>query len=107
MPRVVGIDPGTVSVDLCGLDDGAIFLDRTLPTAAALSDPSIILDMLDAAHRAAPLDLIAGPSGYGLPLTRAQDLTDTDLRLAYLAPAGESGGIGGLRRLMRALRASA
>jgi predicted butyrate kinase (DUF1464 family) len=103
MPRVIGIDPGTLSVDLCGLDDGSVFLDRSLPTADALADPSMIVAILDAAHRTARLDLVAGPSGYGLPLTRAQDLTDTDLRLAYLAASGESGGIGGLRALMRAL----
>jgi predicted butyrate kinase (DUF1464 family) len=54
-----------------------------------------------------PLDLIAGPSGYGLPLTAARDLTEDDLRLAYLAADGESGGIGGLRSLMRALGRSA
>ena len=106
MPRVIGIDPGTISIDMCGLDDGAVFLDRSLPTADALGDPRAILDLLDAAHRAAPLDLVAGPSGYGLPLIRAQALTDNDLRLAYLAPEGEAGGIGGLRTLMRALRAS-
>src|SRR4029078_3873213 len=76
----------------------------TLATADALANPAIIIDILDAAHRAAPLDLVAGPSGYGLPLPRAQDLTDADLRLAYLAPEGESGGIGGLRSLMRALQ---
>jgi predicted butyrate kinase (DUF1464 family) len=104
MPRVVGIDPGTVSVDICGLDAGAVFVDRTLPTADALANPAVIIDILDAAHRTAPLDLVAGPSGYGLPLARAQDLTETDLRLAYLAPEGESGGIGGLRSLMRALK---
>jgi predicted butyrate kinase (DUF1464 family) len=107
MPRVVGIDPGTVSVDICGLDSGSVFLDRTLPTADALAGPAVILEILDAANRAAPLDLVAGPSGYGLPLTRVQDLTETDLRLAYLAPEGETGGIGGLRALMRALRQSA
>src|SRR5438105_528721 len=105
-PRVIGIDPGTVSIDVCGLDDGAVFLDRSLPTADALANPSVIVDVLDAAHRTAPLDLVAGPSGYGLPLIRAQDVTDDDLRLAYLAPEGEAGGIGGLRTLMRALRAS-
>jgi len=107
MPRVIGIDPGTVSVDICGLDAGALFLDRSLPTTDALADPAAILDVLDAAHRLAPLDLVAGPSGYGLPLTRACDLTDNDLRLAYLAPEGEPGGIGGLRALMRTLRRSA
>lgn len=100
MPRVIGIDPGTVSVDLCGLDDGAIFLDRSLPTADALADPSRLLDLL---LDAGPLDLIAGPSGYGLPLIAARDLTDDDLRLAYLAADGEPGGIGGLRALVRAL----
>ena len=55
--------------------------------------------------RHAPLDLVVGPSGYGLPLTAARDLTDADLRLAFLAAEGESGGIGGLRSLVRALGA--
>jgi len=103
MPRVIGIDPGTISIDLCGLDDGGVFLDRSLPTADALADPAVLLGLLDAAR---PVDLIAGPSGYGLPLTAARDLTDDDLRLAYLAAAGESGGLGGLRSLMRTLARS-
>jgi predicted butyrate kinase (DUF1464 family) len=106
MPRVVGIDSGTVSVDLCGLDAGKVFLDLSLPTADALADPAIIVGVLNDAHRDAALDLVAGPSGYGLPLTAVRDLTETDLRLAYLAAEGEPGGIGGLRALMRALRAS-
>ena len=106
MPRVIGIDPGTVSVDICGLDRDGVFLDRSLPTADALADPARLVALLEDAHRAAPIDLIAGPSGYGLPLTSARDLTDEDLRLAYLAGEGESGGIGGLRSLMRALARS-
>jgi len=100
MPRVIGIDPGTVSLDLCGLDDGNLFLDRALPTDQALASPSAIVGLLSAAS---PLDLVVGPSGYGLALTRAGELTDEDLRLAYLAAEGESGGIGGLRSLMLAL----
>jgi predicted butyrate kinase (DUF1464 family) len=103
VPRVIGIDPGTVSIDLCGLDDGRVFLDRSLPTAEALADPAALLALLDAA---APLDLVAGPSGYGLPLVPARDVTDAELRLAYLAAEGESGGIGGLRSLARALARS-
>jgi predicted butyrate kinase (DUF1464 family) len=103
MPRVIGIDPGTISIDLCGLDNDRVFVDRSLSTADTLADSTVLLEILEAAQ---PLDLIAGPSGYGLPLTAARDMTDSDLRLAYLAASGERGGIGGLRSLMRALARS-
>src|SRR5438034_4821582 len=103
MPRVIGIDPGTVSIDLCGLDDGRVFLDRSWPTGEALTDPARFVAQLEAAG---PLDLVAGPSGYGLPLTRVQDATEEDLRLAFLAAPGGTGGIGGLRNLVRALARS-
>src|SRR5438046_9587788 len=98
MPRVVGIDPGTVSIDVCGIDDGRLFLDRSFPTGRALAEPAAFVALLDAAG---PLDLVAGPSGYGLPLTRVQDATDEDLRLAFLTAPGARGGIGGLAGLGR------
>ena len=100
---MIGIDPGTVSVDLCGIDDGRVFLQMSLPTSDALHDPAVLVGLLDGA---APLDLVAGPSGYGLPLTAARDLTEADIRLAFLAAEGEPGGIGGLRSLTRALARS-
>ena len=100
MPRVIGIDPGTVSIDICGLDNGRIFLDESILTADALRDPAGFVARLQSA---VPLDLIVGPSGYGLPCIAASDLTDEDLRVAFLAAEGESGGIGGLRALVRAL----
>ena len=100
MPRVIGIDPGTVSLDLCGLEGGRAFLDQSIPTEDATADPSLILGILE---RASPLDLVVGPSGYGLPLAKASELTDSDIRLACLAPRGERGGIGGLSSLMRAM----
>jgi predicted butyrate kinase (DUF1464 family) len=100
---VIGIDPGTVSIDLCGIEDGRVFLQTSLPTIDALQDPAVLVGLLDGA---APLDLVAGPSGYGLPLTAARDLTEADIRLAFLAAEGESGGIGGLRSLTRALAQS-
>lgn len=103
MPRVIGVDPGTVSIDVCGLADGEIFLDASLPTAEALADPAAFLHLLTA-H--GPPDLIAGPSGYGLPLRPADQLTDDDLRLAFLSADGEAGGIGGLRRLAALLAGS-
>src|SRR5438876_3650598 len=57
MPRVVGIDPGTVSIDVCGIDDGRLFLDRSFPTGRALAEPAAFVALLDAAG---PLDLVAG-----------------------------------------------
>jgi len=104
MPRVVGVDPGTISIDVCGLDAGRPYLDLSVPTAEALADPTAFVSLL---RGESPPDLIAGPSGYGLPLVAAAAATEDDLRLAFLAPPGEEGGIGGLRRLAQVLAASA
>lgn len=100
MPRVIGIDPGTVSIDVCGLAGGQVVLDRSWPTAEAVADPAAFVAALR--EHGAP-DLVAGLSGYGLPLRRAAETSDDDLRLAFLARKGETGGIGGLRALTRAV----
>jgi predicted butyrate kinase (DUF1464 family) len=100
MTRVVGIDPGTVSIDICGRVDGRLYLDRSWPTEEALADPAAFIEVLTAAGSP---DLIAGPSGYGLPLVSAAEATDADLRLAFLAPPDEPGGLGGIRRFARRL----
>jgi predicted butyrate kinase (DUF1464 family) len=100
MLRVIGIDPGTVSLDLCGLADGELYLDESWPTAELLAAPERLLQKL---QDPGPPDLVVGPSGYGLPVRRIADASEDDLRLAFLAGAGESGGIGGLRSLVRRL----
>ena len=103
MTRVVGIDAGTMSLDVCGIVDGRIYLDRSWPTPEALAQPEPFIELLTASGSP---DLIAGPSGYGLPLIRAAQATDADLRLAFLAAPDEPGGIGGLRGLVRRLGAA-
>ena len=100
MTRVVGIDPGTLSIDVCGMVDGRLYLDRSWPTADAVSDPLGFIEILTSSGSP---DLIVGPSGYGLPLRWAAEASENDLRLAFLAPADEAGGIGGLRGLARKL----
>src|SRR2546422_131682 len=94
MPRVIGIDPGTVSIDLCGLEDGTVFLDRSFPTAAALSDPGAFLAVLT---DAGPTDLIAGPSGYGLPSPAARKPPKEARRPPFFRAEGGGGRSGGLR----------
>jgi predicted butyrate kinase (DUF1464 family) len=103
MPRVVGIDPGTVSIDLCGIDDGRLYLDRSWPTEQALANPAGLLEILT---QSGIPDLVAGPSGYGLPLIPAERVSDADLRLAFLAAPEEVGGLGGITTLARRLGAS-
>jgi predicted butyrate kinase (DUF1464 family) len=100
MPRVVGIDPGTVSLDLCGLADGRLFLDASWPTSQAIGDPRGLVESILASG---PVDLVVGPSGYGLPVTLAADASDEDLRLAFLSRPGDGGGIEGIGRLTRRL----
>jgi len=102
-PRVIGIDPGTVSIDVCGLAGDTVFLDRAVETATALADPAAFLTML---YEVAPVDLIVGPSGYGLPLVPGLELTEDDVRLAVLTESGDTGGLGGLSSLIRALASS-
>jgi predicted butyrate kinase (DUF1464 family) len=102
--RCLGLDPGTLSIDLCGIDDGHVVVDESVPTRSALADPDgFIARIAGLGH----FHCIVGPSGYGLPLTAGPDLSEEAIRLALLSPAGEAGGIGGLGRLLRALAHSA
>jgi predicted butyrate kinase (DUF1464 family) len=103
MPRVLGIDPGTVSIDVCGLDEGRVVLDRAWSTQEALADVDGFTRYIRSAGEPT---LVAGLSGYGLPLVAADRATEEDWRLAFLAGPGDEGGIGGLRRLTRSLSAA-
>ena len=69
------------------------------------ADPTLPVQWLRAEG---PFDLIAGPSGYGLPLVRAADCTDAQLALMSLVRPDESGakGVGGFTAMVRALRDS-
>ncbi|MEM4347470.1 MAG: DUF1464 family protein [Candidatus Altiarchaeota archaeon] len=71
MVRTLGIDPGTKSMDLCGLENGKVFYEKSIPTEKVAKNPSLIID---ATKDAFPLDLIAGPSGYGVELTHIEKI---------------------------------
>jgi predicted butyrate kinase (DUF1464 family) len=101
--RVAGIDPGTLSFDVCGLDDGAAFLDLSVPSADLGRDPQPLVRAL---VEAGPFDLILGPSGYGLPLIHASKVGERELGLMLLVRPDEAAatvGIGGMLRIVQAL----
>ncbi len=100
MVRVVGIDPGTASFDLVLLDDGFIVDEKSIPTPDIARDPQILVDAVGEFEN---VDAIAGPSGYGVPVTWNKDIVDprrfavevlllsTEEQLAQGMAAGEIG----------------
>jgi predicted butyrate kinase (DUF1464 family) len=102
-PRVGGIDPGTVSIDVCALDGGEVLFDQSFRSADLALDPAPLVDAL-VAH--SPLDLVLGPAGYGLPLVPGERVGERELALMLLLRSDEAGartGIGGMRAMIRAL----
>ena len=106
MTRVAGVDPGTVSFDLCVLQDGEPVVEQVFETGSLRDDSAPLLDAL---ARHGPYDLIYGPSGYGLPLLRAADVGERELAEMVLVRPDEAradAGVGGMRSLLRTLAGS-
>ncbi len=76
--RVIGIDPGTGSFDFFGMDGEKVILDASVPVPEVARNPDVLLDTVRSVF---PLDMIVGPSGYGLPLTQIRDITERELTL--------------------------
>lgn len=103
MVRVAGADPGTSSLDLLILEDGAVGDQCRFSPQQLRDDSGQPLRWLETR---APFDLIAGPSGYGLPLVRAQDCTAVDMALISLVRPDERGpaqGVMGFTAVLRTL----
>ena len=103
MARVAGVDPGTGSFDLCILEDGRFLEGLSLPTREVHANPQLLIEAL---HRVGPLDLIAGPSGHGLPLKPLSQVSGEELLLAALVKPGDAARILGLRRVLERLKSS-
>ena len=106
MTRVAGVDPGTVSFDVCVLDDGDVVFERSFSTEAVGADPAPLVETL---AEQGPFDLVLGPAGYGLPLVPVDQVGDRELALMVLLREDEPHGrvgVGGMRAIVRALMAS-
>jgi predicted butyrate kinase (DUF1464 family) len=96
--KIVGIDPGTYSFDIFGMeDDKNIIIDETIKSEDVLADYHILIDKLEALM---PLDLIVGPSGYGLPTKFIKDLSEDDIGKMIPLDTGVAVNIGIKNALM-------
>jgi predicted butyrate kinase (DUF1464 family) len=101
--RVVGTDPGTSSLDLLLLVDGEVVGQARLTPEVLQADPCALVAVLRGWE---PLDLVAGPSGYGLPLVRSELFQDKHLEEMSLVRPDEKdrpGGVIGFRRWVRSI----
>src|SRR5579884_2726436 len=105
MPCVAGTGPGTSSLDVLVLEDGAVRDQCRFPPDDLRADAALPVRWL---QERGPFDLVAGPSGYGLPLVRAADCTDRDLALLSLVRPDDPrhAGVAGFSAVVRAFRAS-
>jgi predicted butyrate kinase (DUF1464 family) len=102
--RVAGADPGTSSLDWLILEDGHVADQCRFTPEQLQADAALPVRWL---QERGPFSLIAGPSGYGLPLVSAADCTEGQLSLMTLTRPDEQrsgGGVLGFTRLVRALR---
>ncbi|MEA3223599.1 MAG: DUF1464 family protein, partial [Thermodesulfobacteriota bacterium] len=75
--RIVGIDPGTYSFDIFGMEDNQrVIADESIRAEDIFRDPFILVKKLE---ELMPLDMVVGPSGYGIPLKGIKDITEDDI----------------------------
>lgn len=75
-----GIDPGTGSYDVVALEDGKVAYRASLPSEAVRRNPEeLILALEDSGA-----EVIAGLSGYGLPVKKFSELDEVDVFLMTL-----------------------
>ncbi|HEY7310870.1 MAG TPA: DUF1464 family protein [Gemmataceae bacterium] len=105
--RVAGTDPGTSSLDVVILEEGVVGEQCRFTPEQLQSDALLPVRWL---RERGHFHLIAGPSGYGLPLVRAADCTPRDLAMMTLVRPDERGaddarrqGVLGFSSLLRAL----
>jgi predicted butyrate kinase (DUF1464 family) len=109
MVTAIGIDPGTKSMDIFGFDDETdeVIMDLAIPRVEVTKNPAIVLDAIREIGR--EIDVIVGPSGYGLPMVKASEAADAEINAATFitkADVARRLNIVGLRELMFLMKKS-
>ncbi len=84
--KILGIDPGTVSFDLCLLEDRKVIFEESIPSTVVAERPE------DMAEKCLSLEtnVIIAPSGMGLPNRRLNEITEKEMFELTLVREGES-----------------
>jgi len=78
--KVVGIDPGTKSMDVCGLQNGEVYYEKTVDTMEVAENPDKLINTI---KETGEPDLIAAPSGYGVEPTNLNEIPQKNLEEWY------------------------
>ena len=71
--KALGIDPGTRSFDLVVIEKDRVIWENSIDTVTVAEKPESLVEAIEAAGE---IDIIAGPSGYGVPVTFNENIVD-------------------------------
>lgn len=98
--KAIGVDPGTGSFDFFGMDEQTVIIDTSVPVAAIAENAMVLLNTI---RNVLPLDVIVGPSGYGIPVTPIKDMGERELNL--MVPDDKSVPLyDGIRKVLRLMK---
>ena len=83
--RILGIDPGTISFDLCLLEDQNVKFEESIPSGVVADKPE---DMAKKCLSLKP-DVLIAPSGYGLPNRKLSQISSREMFELTLVREGE------------------
>ncbi len=72
MVKALGVDPGTKSFDLALIEGPRVVDERSIDTSAIARDPRLLIDAIEDMGG----DVVAAPSGYGVPPTWLNEVKD-------------------------------
>ena len=84
--KILGIDPGTVSFDLCLMENQDITFEDSIPSTVVAEQPEKLAEICLGLKP----DAIIAPSGYGLPNRKLTEITEREMFELTLVREGES-----------------
>ncbi len=100
--KVIGVDPGSSSWDIYGIntDTNEVFLDISIESDTILNEPDKFFEILSNEKK---IDLLAAPSGFGLPIKQVNQLTEQDF-FEITLKKNKSKSIMGLQTILEKLK---